>query len=40
MWDRDRGDGVWRLLAQVYAARLQVRALTVPESLVFHRYWS
>lgn len=31
---------VWLLLAQVYAARLQVRALTAPESLVFHRYWS
>lgn len=35
-----RVDGVWLLLAQVYAARLQVRALTVPESRVFHRYWS
>lgn len=28
------------LTAQLYEARLHVRALTAPESLVFHRYWS
>lgn len=28
------------LAAQVYEARLHVTALTAPESLLFHRYWS